>query len=192
MIQSIKNLTLPQKNSTSQTVQQQKTKQKNKTKKNNSIKFDTKSTKSSLGDYSDAYILVTVDITVNTGGENGSDKGVGFKNCAPFSTCKADVNVVFIDGTNHIYIAMSMYNLTEYSDNYSDTSGSLWQFKRDEAPANDVDLTINNSKSFEYKGGLVAKISGYGNPNSFVRKQKNSCSIKMQFFEITTNVINQL
>ena len=46
---------------------------------------------------------------------------------------------------------MPMYNLIEYSDNYSDTSGSLWQFKRDEVPANNVDLTINNSQSFKYK-----------------------------------------
>ena len=40
---------------------------------------------------------------------------------------------------------MPMYNLIEYSDNYSDTSGSLWQFKRDEVSANNTELTINNS-----------------------------------------------
>ena len=51
----------------------------------------------------------------------------------------------------HIYIAMPIYNLIEYSDNYSDTSGRLRQFKRDEVPANNVDLTINNSQSFKYK-----------------------------------------
>ena len=50
---------------------------------------------------------------------------------------------VFVDEANHIYIAMPMYNLIEYSDNYSDTSGSLWQFKRDEIPAGNADLTIN-------------------------------------------------
>ena len=44
-----------------------------------------------------------------------------------------------------------MYNLIEYSNNYSDTSGSLWQFKRDEFPPGNVELTINNSQSFEYK-----------------------------------------
>ena len=51
---------------------------------------------------------------------------------------------MFIDEANHIYTAMAMlmYNLTEYSDNYSDTSGSLWQFKRDEVPPNDADLSI--------------------------------------------------
>ena len=44
---------------------------------------------------------------------------------------------------------MPIYNLIEYSDNYSNTSGSLWQFKRDEIPDNNADLTISNSKSFK-------------------------------------------
>ena len=52
---------------------------------------------------------------------------------------------------------MPMYSFIEYSDNYSDTSGSLWQFKRDEVPANNGDLTIDNSQSFKYKAGLVGK-----------------------------------
>ena len=51
---------------------------------------------------------------------------VAFKSCAPFSTCKTETNDVFADEANHIYIAMPMYNLIEYSENYSDTSGSLW------------------------------------------------------------------
>ena len=46
---------------------------------------------------------------------------------------------------------MPMYNLIEYSDNYADTSGSLWQFKRDKVPANNDNLTIDNSESFKYK-----------------------------------------
>ena len=53
-----------------------------------------------------------------------------------------------------IYVAMPMYNLIEYSNDYSDTSGSLWQFKRDEVPTNNVDLTINDSQSFKYKAAL--------------------------------------
>ena len=65
--------------------------------------------------------LVTGDITVAA--NNNTD--VAFKSCAPFSTCKTKINDVFVDEANHIYIAMPMYNLIEYSDNYSDTSGSL-------------------------------------------------------------------
>ena len=50
-----------------------------------------------------------------------------------------------------------MSNLIEYGDNYSDISGSLWQFKRGEVPTNNADLSIDNSKSFKYKSALVRK-----------------------------------
>ena len=53
---------------------------------NNSIKFETETIKSSLWDYSDAFILVAGDITVNA----NDDTHVAFKNCAPFSTCKTN------------------------------------------------------------------------------------------------------
>ena len=60
---------------------------------------------------------------------------------------------------------MSMYNLIEYSDNYSDSSGSLWQFKRDGIEGN-VDLTVddnhilNNSSSFKYKSSFITNRNG--------------------------------
>ena len=66
-----------------------------------------------------------------------------------------------------------MYNLTEYSDNYSDTSGRLWQFKRDEPPADNADLTIDNSQSFKYKAALVGKTEdAVYNTNSSVKNIK--------------------
>ena len=58
---------------------------KDKYNQNNSIKFETESIKSTLCDYSDAFILVTGDITVNP--NNNTD--VAFKNCAPFFACNA-------------------------------------------------------------------------------------------------------
>ena len=88
------------------------------------IKFETETIKSSLCNYSDAFDLVTGNITVTA--DNNTD--VAFKNCAPFSTCTTKINDIFVDEANHIYIAMPMYNLIEYSDNYSDASGILWQF----------------------------------------------------------------
>ena len=94
--------------------------------------------KSSLCDYSDAFILVTGDITVTA----DNDTYFSFKNCASFSASKTEINDAFIDESNHVYIAMPMYNLIEYSNNYSDTSGSLWPFKRDETRANDADLGV--------------------------------------------------
>ena len=89
---------------------------KGKYKQGDSIKFEPKTIKSSVCDYSDAFILVTGDITVNA--DDNTD--VAFKNCAPFSTCTAKINYIFVDEVNHIYIAMPMYNLIEYSNNYSD------------------------------------------------------------------------
>ena len=74
-----------------------------------------------------------------------------------FLHVKTEINDVFIDEANHIYIAMPMYNLIEYSDNYSDTSESIWQFKRDKVPANNADLTDTNSDLFKYKAALVGK-----------------------------------
>ena len=65
----------------------------------------------------------------------------------------------------NINIAMSMYNLIEYGDNYSNTSDSLWQFKRDEIEG-DVDLTVDaqhipyNSSSFKYKSSFIANRNG--------------------------------
>ena len=128
---------------------------KNKYNQNNSIKFETESIKSSLYDYSDSLILVAGDIMVNA--VNNTD--VAFKYCAPFSTFNTEIKNVFIDKAKHICIAMLMYNLIEYSDNYPDTSGSVWQFKRDEVTVNNADLSIKSSQSFKYKADLVRKTS---------------------------------
>ena len=63
--------------------------------------------------------------------------------------------------------------IIEYSNNYSDISGSLWQFKRDEVPANNADLTINNSQSFKYKAALLGKTAdAVNNTNSSVKDAK--------------------
>ena len=68
---------------------------------------------------------------------------------------------------------LQLYNLIEYSHNYSDTLGSLWQFKRDEVPADNVGLTINNSPSFKYKAALLGKTAeAANNTNSSVKEAK--------------------
>ena len=142
---------------------------KGKYKHGDTIKFETETIKSSLCDYSDAFNLVTGNIRVTA--NNNTD--VAFKNCAPFSTCTTKINDIFVDEANHIYIATPMYNLIEYSDNYSDMSGSLWQFKRDEVTDKDVDLTINNSQSFKYKAALLGKTANaVNNTNSSVKNAK--------------------
>ena len=87
--------------------------------------------RSSLCDYSDAYILVKGNIKVNNtaaasaAAANNADKKVIFKNCAPFAKYISKINNTQIDNAEYIDIVMPMYNLIEYSDNYSKTSGSL-------------------------------------------------------------------
>ena len=95
--------------------------------------------KSSLRDYSDAYILVKGKITITGTGDDTAaiqtderDEGAAFKNCAPFTICISEINNTEIDNCKDIDIVMPMHNLIEYSDNYAKTSGSLWQYYRDE------------------------------------------------------------
>ena len=66
-----------------------------------------------------------------------------------------------------------MYNLIGYSDNYSETSGYLWQFKSDRVPDNNADLAANNSESFKYKAALVWKTAdAVNNADSSVKITK--------------------
>ena len=100
----------------------------------NDIRFRTTKLRSSSCDYADAYILVKETIIIT--GEDADDdakqadergKGVTFKNCGPFTKCVSRINNTDIDNAQGIDIVMPMYNLIEYNDNYSKTSGSLWQ-----------------------------------------------------------------
>ena len=83
---------------------------------------------------------------------------LALKNCAPFTKCNLEINDEHVDTAENLLIVMPTYNLIEYSDNYQDSSATLYQYKRDEPPDDNVDLTNNNSKSFEYKINLL------GNP----------------------------
>ena len=84
---------------------------------------------------------------------------------------------------------MPIYGLIEYSNNYSDTSGSLWQFKRDEIEG-DIDLTVDNSSSFKYKSSFIGNTVADGANRK--KRFKNSYTIKRfkYFLEIIRNVIN--
>ena len=100
---------------------------------NKQIRFKTSMLRSSLCYYSDAYILVKGNITVNItatddAAANNTNKKVIFKNCAPFTNCISKINNTQIDNAEYSDIVMPMYNLIEYSDNYSKTSATVWQF----------------------------------------------------------------
>ena len=109
--------------------------------------------RSNLCDYADAYILLKGTITITgagnddaTKGADERDKGVTFKNCGPFTKCISRVNNTDIDNAQDIDIVMPMYNWIEYRNNYSKTSGSLWQYYKDDPNDN-----IANSESFKFK-----------------------------------------
>ena len=114
------------------------------------IKFDTKVIKSNLCDYSDTYILVAGNVTVTGGNANTK---VAFKNCAPFRKCVTQINFEHVETAENVDIIMPVYNLVEYSDNYADSSGSLYQFKSDEQSINTngnlANVTTAGSSSFK-------------------------------------------
>ena len=137
---------------------------------NDETKFLTRSIESSLCDYSDAYILVKGNISTTP---NNAATQLEFKNCAPFEKCRTEINEDFVDEATHINI--TTYNLIEYSDNYSDTSGSLWQFARDEI-INNADVTNdNNAFSFKYKANLI------GNTGNNERKDGVKIDVPLKF-----------
>ena len=119
------------------------------------VKYYTRVLKPNLCDYADAYILV--DGTIRGTGGNGNTR-LALKNCAPFTECNLEINDEHADAAEDIDIVIPMYNLIEYSDNYQDSSATLYQYKRDEpAEANAInDLTVNTSSSFKYKVTLLS------------------------------------
>ena len=148
----------------------------------NDIRFKTTMIRSSLCDYADAYILVkgTITITGNAGAEpnpdaprtaaqllaarqaDERDKGVTFKNCAPFTKCISRINNTDTDNPQDLDIVMPMYNLIEYTNNYSKTSGSLWQYYKDVPNDNIADF-----KSFKFNVKITGKTPDDGNTKDF-------------------------
>ena len=120
---------------------------------NSDIRFKTTMLRSNLCDYADSYILVKGTITITGEGDNAAaeraderNKGVTFKNWSPVTKCISRINNIDIDNAHDIDIVMSIYNLIEYSDNYSETFGSLWQYYKDD-PSNN----LANSKYLNLK-----------------------------------------
>ena len=87
---------------------------------------------------------------------------VVFKNCAPFKKCSTEIDGTLVDETDFINITMPMYNLIEFSDNYSDTSGSLWDFKRDEIVNNADVSNDDHAPSFKYKASIIGDTENNG------------------------------
>ena len=109
--------------------------------------------RSDLCDYSEAYIVVKGDITLEGDSDaNKRNKNLVFKNNAPFINCVSEINGVKIDNAEDGDVAMPMYSLLEYSKNHRKT-GSLWNYYRDEPS----DPLSSNSESFKYKTSIIGK-----------------------------------
>ena len=143
---------------------------------NRQINFKTSMLRSNLCDYNDAYILVKGNISVNfveaadADANNTNKKGI-FKNCPSFTDCISKVNNTQADNAKYIDIAIPMYNLIEYSDNYSKTSGNLWKSCKD-IPA--LNNNANATDSFNFK----TKISGQTDDNGRIDNVEIMVSLK--------------
>ena len=104
--------------------------------------------RSDLCGFNDAYIAVKGTITVNAPNNAKKSKAVAFKNNAPFINCISKINGVKMDNAQDLDVVMPMYNLLEYSKNYKKTTGSLWNYYRDE-PSDPL------SEPFRYKTSIT-------------------------------------
>ena len=107
--------------------------------------------RSDLCDFNDAYIVVKGDTTLEGDNDaNKRNKNLAFKNHAPFINCISKINDIKIDNVEDLDVVMPMYHLLEYSKNYRKTTGSLWNYYRDE-PSNPL------SSNSEYKTSITGK-----------------------------------
>ena len=125
-------------------------------------KYDTRVLKPNLCDYAEAYILV--DGTIRATNAVNAIR-LALTNYAPFTKYNLEINDEHVDTAQKLDIVMPMYNLIEYSDNYQDSSATLYQYKRDEPPRDEPpkgdpipNLTADNSSSFKYKIELLGNI----------------------------------
>ena len=125
---------------------------------NKEISIKTPMLRSDLCNFSDAYIVVKGEITVTNPNNANYEKHFAFKNNAPFINCISKINGVKIDNAEDLDVVMPMYNLLEYSKNYKKTTGSLWNYYRDQ-PSNPLST---NSESFKYKTSITGNTYNIG------------------------------
>ena len=157
---------------------------------NKEIRIKTSMLRYDLCDYSDAYIVVKGTITVDkktftaddfeapnntaanaTATNNANNNAFGekklvFKNNAPFINCISKINGVKIDNAEDLDVVMPMYNLLEYSKNYRKTTGSLWNYYRDESSSGingGINYPIMGLKSFDYKANFIEDVVIHNN-----------------------------
>ena len=130
------------------------------------IRFKTSMLRSDLCDYSDAYVWVKGKITVTNLNDNTNfNKELTLKNDAPFISCISKIKGELVENAENLDIVIPMCNLLEYSKNYEKTSGSLFNYYRDEpsgitigAGNYAINISIRNSKSFDYKIKILGSL----------------------------------
>ena len=146
------------------------------------IRFKTSMLRSDLRDFSDVYIVVKGTITLTkTNGRGIIDIRnwfLAFKNNAPFTNCISKIHNVLIDNAEDLDVVISMYNLLEYSKHYRKTTGSLWNYYRDEPndfSANNCNANpITNSESFKCKNSITGKTSNANQEDGENTEQGNT------------------
>ena len=133
------------------------------------IKHYTRVLKPNLCDYAEAYILV--DGTIRATNAVNATR-LALKNCASFTKCNLEINDEHVNTAENLDIVIPIYNLIEYSDNYQDSSATLYQYKRDEPPEDDAvaDVIANNSDSLKYKIKLLGDVTEVAGDVAGVRK----------------------
>ena len=128
----------------------------------NEITCNTEVLESNFYDYNDAYILLRDNITAIAAPQTR----VVFENCAQFTKSITKSDETRIDDAENLDLVMPMYNLTEYSSNYSEKAESLWFYSNDETTNFDADIVNdNNFKSFKYKTKLLGDTAAQPAPN---------------------------
>ena len=150
---------------------------------NKEIRIKTSMLRSDLCDFSDVYIVVNGTITVTNPDNAKRNKAVEFKNNAPFINCISKINGVKIDNTEDLDVVMSMWNLPEYSKNYRNATGSLWDYRRD-GPRNPL---FSDSESFKYKISITGNTynGGAGEQAYDANKNKTEVVIPLKHFNFT-------
>ena len=140
----------------------------------NEIIIKTEVLKSNLCNYNIVYILVRGVITIT--GHQATQ--VAFKQCAPFTKCIRKTDETIIDDAEDFDLVMSMYNLIEYSSNFSKTTGSLWFYSKDEATDFNGDIANDDDfKSFKCKTNLLGNT--VADRTNRILKRNNCCTIEI-------------
>ena len=136
--------------------------------------------KPNLCDYAQAHILV--DGTIRAANAVNATR-LALKNCAPFTKCNLEINDEHVDTAENLDVVMPMYKLIEYSDNYQDSSATLYQYKRDEPPEDDAvaDLTADSPSLFKYKIKLLGNVTEVVGNAAGVRRLKVKTVLPLKY-----------